>query len=140
MSEQAVETLIGIGVLSFVIIIAALFYYFKYTTNRYEELSKEQRMDARDREEKLQSTLDNTIDRMGDITKSLQEVNQSVARQTHETNMSINAINQTTMQLGSTVSTLSNAVDRLDKTTNLVVPKVNTLEERMYRIESQSKQ
>lgn len=135
MSEQAVETLIGIGVMSFVVIITALFYYFKYTTSRYEELNKEQRTDAKEREEKLQSTLDNTIDRMGDITKSLQEVNQSVAKQTHETNMSINAINQTTMQLGSTVSTLSNAVDRLDKTTNFVVPKVNILEERVSQIE-----
>lgn len=141
MSDQVIETLIGLGIIAFVAVGIIVYILIRHNANRYESLSKgyeklneEQRVDARQREDRLQGTLDKTVDSMAGITDSLQKVNESVSRQSHETNTAINAINQTTTQLGNTVTTLTTTVDGLSKTMSHVVKKIN--DEEIRRVQS----
>lgn len=122
-NEQAFETFIGLGVLAFSIVVFISYIMIKNNNERYESLSNEQRSDAKEREERLQSTLDNTVSNMGKITEAIQQVNQSVERQNRETNVAIT-------QLGNTVTTLTTTVDGLSKAVGHINQKVIEQERR----------
>lgn len=122
-NEQAFETFIGLGVLAFAIVVFIAYIMIKNNNERYESLSNEQRADAREREERLQSTLDHTVENMGKITEAIQQVNHSVERQSRETNVAI-------AQLGNTVTTLTTTVDGLSRAVGHINQKVIEQERR----------
>lgn len=148
-----VEGIIGIA---FVVLSAlgVIFYIFvRYIVNNYEQLNKQQRDDtlyrlkeSRGREERAEERsrqsnemLKVALKNVNDVTNTLERLNESITRQSQETNIAIGAIDQTTKQLGNTVSTLTNTVDGLSKTMGYVVQKVNDQEVRSVKCADEHK-
>lgn len=147
MSVNWVEGIIGITA----IVLAALgiiFYAFvRYIVNNYEQLNKQQRDDtlhrlqeSKKREEKADmrsresnEMLRTALKNVNDVSDTLERLNRSITKQSQETNIAIGAIDQTTKQLGNTVTTLTSTVDGLSKTMGYVVQKVNDQEVRSVK-------
>ena len=142
-----VEGIIGIA---FVVLSAlgVIFYIFvRYIVNNYEQLNKQQRDDtlyrlkeSRGREERAEERsqqsnemLKVALKNVNDVTNTLERLNESITKQSQETNIAIGAIDQTTKQLGNTVTTLTSTVDGLSKTMGYVVQKVNDQEIRSVK-------
>ena len=148
-----VEGIIGIA---FVVLAAlgVIFYIFvRYIVNNYEQLNKQQRDDtlyrlkeskrreemAEERSQQSNEMLKTALENVNDVTNTLERLNQSITKQSQETNIAIGAIDQTTKQLGNTVSTLTNTVDGLSKTMGYVVQKVNDQEVRSVKCADEHK-
>ena len=142
-----VEGIIGIA---FVVLSAlgVIFYIFvRYIVNNYEQLNKQQRDDtlyrlkeskereerAEERSQRSNEMLKVALKNVNDVTNTLERLNESITRQSQETNIAIGAIDQTTKQLGNTVTTLTSTVDGLSKTMGYVVQKVNDQEIRSVK-------
>jgi len=142
-----VEGIIGIA---FVVLSAlgVIFYIFvRYIVNNYEQLNKQQRDDtlyrlkeSKEREERAEERsqqsdemLKVALKNVNDVTNTLERLNESITKQSRETNIAIGAIDQTTKQLGNTVTTLTSTVDGLSKTMGYVVQKVNDQEIRSVK-------
>ena len=153
-----VEGIIGIA---FVVLAAlgVIFYIFvRYIVNNYETFHNQQRTDyerlnreqrddtlyrlkeSKQREEQAElrsqesnKMLNTALRSVNDVTKTLERLNASITKQSQETNIAIGAIDQTTKQLGNTVTTLTSTVDGLSKTMGYVVQKVNDQEVRSVK-------
>ena len=147
MSVNWVEGIMGITA-TVLAALGIIFYAFvRYIVNNYEQLNKQQRDDtlhrlreSKEREEKADmrsresnEMLRTALKNVNDVSNTLERLNQSITKQSQETNIAIGAIDQTTKQLGNTVTTLTSTVDGLSKTMGYVVQKVNDQEVRSVK-------
>lgn len=147
MGVNWIEGAIGIAI-TVLAALGIIFYAFvRYIVNNYEQLNKQQRDDtlhrlqeSKEREEKADmrsresnEMLRTALKNVNDVSNTLERLNQSITKQSQETNIAIGAIDQTTKQLGNTVTTLTSTVDGLSKTMGYVVQKVNDQEVRSVK-------
>lgn len=147
MGVNWIEGAIGIAI-TVLAALGIIFYAFvRYIVNNYERLNKQQRDDtlhrlqeSKEREEKADmrsresnEMLRTALKNVNDVSNTLERLNQSITKQSQETNIAIGAIDQTTKQLGNTVTTLTSTVDGLSKTMGYVVQKVNDQEVRSVK-------
>ena len=147
MGVNWIEGAIGIAI-TVLAALGIIFYAFvRYIVNNYERLNKQQRDDtlhrlqeSKEREEKADmrsresnEMLRTALKNVNDVSNTLERLNQSITKQSQETNVAIGAIDQTTKQLGNTVTTLTSTVDGLSKTMGYVVQKVNDQEVRSVK-------
>lgn len=147
MGVNWIEGAIGI-VITVLAALGIIFYAFvRYIVNNYERLNKQQRDDtlhrlkeSKEREERADmrsresnEMLRTALKNVNDVSNTLERLNQSITKQSQETNIAIGAIDQTTKQLGNTVTTLTSTVDGLSKTMGYVVQKVNDQEVRSVK-------
>lgn len=147
MGVNWIEGAIGIAV-TVLAALGIIFYAFvRYIVNNYERLNKQQRDDtlhrlkeSKEREERADmrsresnEMLRTALKNVNDVSNTLERLNQSITKQSQETNIAIGAIDQTTKQLGNTVTTLTSTVDGLSKTMGYVVQKVNDQEVRSVK-------
>lgn len=147
MGVNWIEGAIGIAI-TVLAALGIIFYAFvRYIVNNYERLNKQQRDDtlhrlkeSKEREERADmrsresnEMLRTALKNVNDVSNTLERLNQSITKQSQETNIAIGAIDQTTKQLGNTVTTLTSTVDGLSKTMGYVVQKVNDQEVRSVK-------
>lgn len=128
MSPEIVDALLGVAIIVGIVLLLGLILIVKFIVDNYGRLNKESRQEALDREERLHGIIDDMNDSLRDVSSATERISENVSRSNKETSVAINAIEQTTRQLGNTVTTLTTTVDGLDRSMKHVIGKLHEQE------------